>query len=361
MGCPSAHHPSKGGSAPPSLVLPAGDGSGSFVLLVFCLICITLLPNLSQAQLLTRFEFSEPHMGTLCRIICYAADPGTAKQASKAAFARIANLDDIMSDYSPTSELTRLNQQSGGPSQKVSPDLFLVLSEAQQVSEMTDGAFDVTVGPVVKLWRRARRRRELPDPARLAQVLSAVGFRKLQLSAESQSVRLVEPGMALDLGGIAKGYAADEGLRVLRQSGLSRALVAAGGDIVVGGPPPGTEGWTIGVSPLEPSKSAMHLLLSEAAVSTSGDAEQFVEIGGKRYSHIVDPKTGIGLIGHRSVTVVAPKGIISDSLATALCVMGPARGLAIVDSLKERAALFVETTGDGVRTFRSKRWKESNN
>jgi thiamine biosynthesis lipoprotein len=105
----------------------------------------------------------------------------------------------------------------------------------------------------------------------------------------------------------------------------------------------------------------MHLLLSEAAVSTSGDAEQFVEIGGKRYSHIVDPKTGIGLIGHRSVTVVAPKGIISDSLATALCVMGPARGLAIVDSLKERAALFVETTGDGVRTFRSKRWKESNN
>jgi len=300
-------------------------------------------------------------MGTLFQIVCYAADLNIARLAASAAFSRIAELDDIMSDYSPASELTRLNQQSGGPSQKISADLFFVLSQAQQISRMTDGAFDVTVGPIVQVWRRARRRHELPDSGRLAQALHAVGFRKLQLDATSQSVRLGESGMALDLGGIAKGYAADEGLRVLRQSGLSSALVAAGGDIAVGNPPPGTEGWTIAVSPLEPTEQPMkQLLLSESAVSTSGDAEQFVEIGGKRYSHIVDPKTGIGLLGHRSVTVVAPNGITSDSLATAVCVMGPSRGLELIDSMKDTAALFVEAATDGPHTFRSKRWKEKN-
>ncbi len=347
--------PSKGEPASPSLV---HTGSGSTVFFVVCLVSVIAWPGLGQTQSLTRFEFAEPHMGTICRLVCYAADACKAKQASSAAFAHIANLDDIMSDYSPTSELTRLNQQSGGPPENVSPDLFLVLSEAQRISQLTDGAFDVTVGPIVKLWRRARRQHELPDSERLAHDLRAVGFRKLQLDSSSQSARLAEPGMALDLGGIAKGYAADEALRILKQSGLMSALVAVGGDIAVGSPPPGTQGWTIAVRPLEPGQRLKHLLLNNAAVSTSGDAEQFVEIGGKRYSHIVDPTTGIGLIGHRSVTVVAPKGIISDSLATAVCVMGASRGLAVVDSLEGTAGLFVEATADGVRTFRSEKWKE---
>jgi len=300
-------------------------------------------------------------MGTLCRIICYAADAGTAQLTSTAAFARIAELDDIMSDYSTTSELTRLSLQSGGPAQQVSPDLFFVLSEALLVSRMTDGAFDITVGPVTKIWRRARRRHELPDSERIAQALRNVGFDKVQLDAPTRSARLAQSGMLLDLGGIAKGYAADEGLRVLRESGLSRALVAAGGDIAVGSPPPGAQGWTIAVSPLERTdKSIRHLLLTDVAVSTSGDVEQFVEIGGKRYSHIIDPRTGIALTGRRAVTVVAPKGITSDSLATAVCVMGPSRGLELVDSMKDIAAFFVEATPDGIQTFRSKGWKESN-
>src|SRR5262249_30143388 len=148
-------------------------------------------------------------------------------------------------------------------------------------SRMTDGAFDITVGPVTKIWRRARRRHELPGAERLAQALHNVGFDKVQLDAPTRSAHLAQSGMMLDLGGIAKGYAADEGLKVLRQSGLPSALVVAGGDLAVGAPPPGAEGWTIAVSPLEPTdRSIRHLILTDAAVSTSGDAEQFVEIGG---------------------------------------------------------------------------------
>lgn len=336
----------------------ASDSFNVVVLFILCLVWIAPSGSSAPDQPLTRFEFTEPHMGTLFRIVCYAKDASAAGVATRAAFARIAELDDIMSDYSPTSELTRLSQRSGGPPLKVTSDLFCVLSKAQQLAEITDGSFDVTVGPVVKLWRRARRRHELPDPKRLSEALQLVGFRKLQLDVRSHSVQLLESGMVLDLGGIAKGYAADEALKILRRSGSPSSLVAAGGDIAVGSAPPESEGWTIAISPLDPTeKPGRRLLLREAAVSTSGDAEQFIEIEGKRFSHIVDPKTGIGLLGHQVVTVVAPDGTTSDSLATAVSVMGPKRGLELVESMEGTAALFVEATEGGVQIFCSKRWR----
>lgn len=314
----------------------------------------------SQGPLLTRFEFAQAHMGTWFRIICYTRDTATAKLATNAAFERIAELDHIMSDYSPTSELTLLCQQAGGPPIRVSEELFYVLSRAQEIARISEGAFDVTVGPVVRLWRRARRRQELPDPARLASALQLVGFDKLQLNEKFRTIELLKKGMVLDLGAIAKGFAADEALRVLRQHCVDRALVAAGGDIAVSGAPPDSDGWNIGIAPLELPETppTKYLRLREAAVSTSGDAEQFVEIGGKRYSHIVDPKTGLGLIGHSSVTVVAPDGTTSDSLATAISVLGPKRGLELIDSIEGTAALFLQATDGGIRTYCSKRWKD---
>src|SRR5207244_2213927 len=164
-----------------------------------------------------------------------------------------------------------------------------------------------------------------------------------------RTVELLKAGMQLDLGGIAKGYSADEALAVLKQQGIPRALVAAGGDIAVSGPPPDAEGWTIGIAPLEDpnQKPSRYLLLHDAAVSTSGDAEQYVEIDGKRYSHIVDPRTGIGLVGRQSVTVVARHGIMADSLTKVVSVLGPERGLAIIDGLEGVAALVVSKVEDG--------------
>jgi thiamine biosynthesis lipoprotein len=327
----------------------------------FLLVCGLFLSGPGIEPKPTPFTFTEPHMGTLFKIVLYAADEPSADRAAKAAFQRIAALDAIMSDYRPTSELMRLCQKAGGDPVRVSEPLFFVLARAQEVSGLSDGAFDVTVGPVVRLWWRARKTQQLPDPQKLSQARSLVGYQNIRLDEKARTVQLLKPGMQLDLGGIAKGYAADEALHVLEQQGIRCALVAAGGDIAVSAPPPDAEGWTIGIAPLEDPnrKPSRYLLLHEAAVSTSGDAEQYVEINGKRYSHIVDPRTGIGLVGRQSVTVVARHGIMADSLTKVVSVLGPKRGLAIIDGLDGVAALVVRETSEGTETIASKRFPKA--
>jgi thiamine biosynthesis lipoprotein len=303
---------------------------------------------------LSRFSFTEPHMGTQFKLIVYAPDEPAARKAARDAFARIAALDGSMSDYRPASELMQLCAKAGGPPVRVSPELFFVLSRAQEVSRLSEGAFDVTVGPVVRLWRRARRTRRLPDPDKLAQARALVGYQNVRLDPRDRTVQLLKPGMQLDLGGIAKGYAADLALAVLKKHGVTRALVAAGGDIAVSGPPPGAKGWDVAIAPLDKQDQPPHLLLHDAGVSTSGDAEQFVEIDGKRYSHIVDPRTGIGLVGRMSVTVVAPNGITSDSLTKVVCVLGPERGFRIIEATPGVSARVVRQTDKGLQAVKSK-------
>ncbi|SIO60766.1 thiamine biosynthesis lipoprotein [Singulisphaera sp. GP187] len=306
---------------------------------------------------LTRFDFAETHMGTSFNTVLYTEDEATARSASQAAFARIAALDAILSDYQPESELMRLCRQAGGPPVPVSDPLFTVLARAKAVYEQSDGAFDVTVAPVVRLWRRARRDQKMPDSDRLAEALALVGSDKLRLNPRAKTVQLTRPRMKLDLGGLAKGYAADEALRVLKSKGVTRALVAGAGDIVVGDPPPGRDGWTIGVAALNPGKDVprRYVSLSNAAVSTAGDAEQFVEIDGKRYAHIVDPRTGLGVVNRSNVTVFARDGLTADSLDTAIYVLGPARGLPLVESTEGAAALIVRSSPKGEETIESRR------
>jgi thiamine biosynthesis lipoprotein len=218
----------------------------------------------------------------------------------------------------------------------------------------------------VRLWRRAKRTRVMPKAEDIKKALDLVDYRKIKLDPNGRTVQLLLVGMLLDLGSIGKGYAADAALAVLRQHGITHALVAGGGDIAVGDAPPQTEGWKVGIAPLKnPGTPPTHFLkLKNAGVSTSGDSEQFVEIGGKRYSHIVDPKTGIGLVGRRAVTVVAPNATTSDGLDTGLCILGVERGLKIVEEKSDIAALFVFETDKGIETTMSKRlagylWKES--
>lgn len=284
---------------------------------------------------LQRYTFSEPHMGTLFKIVLYAPDEANATRAAKAAFTRIAELDQIMSDYKPSSELMQLCKKAGGDPVQVSNDLYTILERAQEVARKSDGAFDITVGPVVRLWRKARRSGQLPSADDLKEALRLVGYEKLKLDPTRRAVQLLVAGMLLDLGGIAKGYAADAALEVLRSFGMRRALVAAGGDIVVGDPPPDAKGWKIGIAPLKDPQGepTQFLLLTNAAVSTAGDTHQYVEIDGKRYSHIIDPKTGLGLTTRRSVTVVARDGTTADGWDTALCVMEPDRALKTIQMI----------------------------
>jgi FAD:protein FMN transferase len=310
--------------------------------------------SLSAGAAEQRFEFEALLMGTKARIVLYTASRPPAERVSKAAFARIAELEARLSDYREDSEISRLAQGAGGPPLAASRDLFAVLTAAQDLCHRTDGAFDVTVGPLTRLWRRARRQGALPDPSELMAARLLVGPDALELRVATRTVRLRQPGMRLDLGGIAKGYAADEALRVIRANGFSRALVELGGEVVAGSPPPGLDGWVVVLHMAGPE--APPLVLADRAASTSGDAEQWVEVGGVRYSHVLDPRTGLALTGRRSVTVVARTGFEADPLATAVSVLGPEKGRALIEAHEGAAALIVEEGPGGWKTVETRGW-----
>jgi thiamine biosynthesis lipoprotein len=282
----------------------------------------------ASAGELQRFDAVEPHMGTLVRISVYAGTEGEAKRAFAAAFARVAEVDAELSDYRVDSELNRLCAAPAGSPVSVSEDLFRVLEEAQRLAVETGGAFDVTLGPVIRLWREARREKRLPSEKELGEARSRSGYRLMRLDPATRTITLARDGMQLDLGAIGKGFAADEALAALERMGLRRALVAASGDLAIGDGPPGKSGWRVGVGGAG-EEFARVLELRNAAVSTSGAAEQFAVIDGRRYSHIVDPATGVGLTKSIEVTVVARRGIEADSLATAVSVIGEERGRAL--------------------------------
>jgi thiamine biosynthesis lipoprotein len=276
----------------------------------------------------------------------YACDSEVANNAAKAAFERIQELNQVFSDYTADSELRQLCERSGpGRPVPISDDLLAVIKESLRLSRESNGAFDITVGPLTKLWRRARRQKLLPKEEALASAMSLVGYEMIRLNRDCQTVELLQTGMRLDLGGIAKGRAADEALKVLRSHGIRRALVDASGDLVAGDPPPGRNGWIVDVANLDPerSASAARIELANYAVATSGDAFQSVEIAGRRYSHIVNPRTGFGLSRRSSVTVIAPTGMAADSLASALSVLNAEAGLALLRKRGESrfAALLV--------------------
>lgn len=297
---------------------------------------------------LARFAFTEPHMATIWRVVVYTPDEETAVNAARAAFEEIARFDKMLSDFNEDSELSQLNARAGGEPVRVSAELFELLTKALDISAKTEGAFDVTVGPVVDLWKRAQRRKELPDPAKLAAAQALVGIQNLFIDSKSRTVTLKKSGMGLDLGGIAKGYAVDRALALLKERGIASALVSGGGDIGVSDAPPGETGWKIDIQPLNKGESSpATLLLKNAAVSTSGDAEQHLDTGGKRYSHLVDPKTGKALEGRRSFTVVAPDCTTSDGLAKA-SVLGAEKALVAIDKMSGVAALYaIEETVPG--------------
>jgi thiamine biosynthesis lipoprotein len=275
-------------------------------------------------------------MGTLCRVVLYAEGPEKAREAAAAAFRELAAIDDRMSDYKESSELSLLCRMAGQGPQHVTDPLWDVLSAAQKYAEMSGGAFDITVGPLVRLWRRARRERKLPSAAEIEEAKSRSGRALLVLDASRRTADLRKAGMQLDLGAIAKGYGCDRALAALAALGLRHAFVETGGGLALGDPPPGKPGWRIQVG----EENAGMLILSRCGVATSGDTEQFLELEGRRYSHIVDPETGLGLVDSSAVTVVAPDGLSADALATALSVMGRDRGLRLAEELPGTEAQF---------------------
>jgi thiamine biosynthesis lipoprotein len=318
----------------------------------FALALLLALPCVARKPTLTMYESIDSHMGTLFSIKVYAPDASAAKAAFTAAFARVAQLDDRLSDYKPDSELNLATKAAYSHPVHISDDLATVLEASLKMSQETGGAFDVTVGPLTKLWRQARHDRQMPTPEAIAAARAKVGYQKLHLDSAAQTMQVDLPDMQLDLGAIAKGYAAEQALSVITHLGIKSALVAASGDLAFSAAPPGQPGWKIGVG-----TSDKVLTLTNAAVSTSGASEQNLEAGGVRYSHIIDPKTGVGLTNDITVTVVSRHGIDADAADTAVSVLGCEKGLALIETHPELAAFILEKAGGRVHAIESARFR----
>lgn len=270
-------------------------------------------------------------MGTKWHIALYSHDTATANVAFRRAWDVLKEIDRDLSNYSAESELSLLC--SSAPHASPMPagkHLWRVLVAADELSRETDGAFDVTIGPVSKLWRHARKRKTLPSARRLETARSLVGFQFIELDKQSQRVRLTRRGMQIDLGGIAKGYAVDQAVEAIRSTGIASMLVNGGGDLFVGAAPPDQSGWEVDVARLNPAQPPLKTKLTNAAIATSGDAWQYVEVDGKRYSHIIDPRTGVGTMQRKSVSVLASTCMEADGLASAICVLDHIAGKALL-------------------------------
>lgn len=277
-----------------------------------------------------RFECSRIAMGTKARVVAWAGDREEARRAAEAALDRLTELDAILSDWSATSELSRFVAKAGSGEVTLSPDLASALEQAQRFALLTDGAFDPTVGPVVRLWRASRAAGTSPDPAALDEARSRIGWRRLSVD-RSRAVAALEAGTLIDLGAIGKGIAADEMLATLRAAGIESVLVDVGGSIRLGAAPPGRADWSVAAT-VDGARYDT-ILASDVGIATSGDLEQVSIVDGVRLSHIIDPRTGEPLKEAPSVTVIAPDATTADALSTALSVLGVAEGRALVESL----------------------------
>jgi FAD:protein FMN transferase len=305
----------------------------------------TLLSIISIANAQKRYEFSAGKLGTICKIVFYAPDAAFADTASQKAWKKIDELNEILSDYDENSEIRRLSDSSGvGREIRVSKILYDIIESSMEFSRLSRGAFDITVGNYVQLWRRARRQSIFPTKEQLAKAKKATGYQKIKLYPQKQAVELKVKGMRLDVGGIGKGFIADEVLKLLDSLGISSALVDLGGDISISNAPPQQEGWRIETGYKDKSGQfvSRELTLKNCAVATSGDLYQFASLGGKRYSHIINPKTGVGLTESSQVTVIAPNGTAADALASAVSVLGKRKGMRLAQKLKNITVLMLD-------------------
>ncbi len=335
---------------------PPGQLFVSAKISLFLLCTFTTIPGIrGGTAVLKRYEYALPRMGTEFRIVLYHTDAENAQKAALAAFDRVEDLEDIFSDYRERSETNRLCMVGVNKPWSISPELFFVIETSLRYSRMSGGAFDITVGPAVQLWRQARKTKKLPGEAELQNALRKVGYGNIVLDADNRTAMLKLAGMKLDFGAIAKGYAADQALEVLKSRGIGRAIVMGGGDMAIGAPPPDQRGWKVEIRQAEATSHGNqgYLVLRNSGVATSGDIFQFVEIDGRHYSHIINPLTGMAVTEAASATVVAPNGITADALSTTLCVLPPADGLKLVESIPGVSAMIVRRSGEGLRRVRS--------
>lgn len=317
-----------------------------YLLVGFSLYSFLFFPPPSRAQGLDEglFRQSRIIMGTSVEITVSQTDSQKAKEAMDAAFREVERIDWLMSHYRQGSEVSQITRHAGEKEIVVSPETLEVVERALYFSRLSGGAFDITIGPVFRLWNF--REGKIPDKKSLQENLKKVDYRKIKVDRAKSSVYLETRGMELDLGAIAKGYAVDRAAAVLGKEGIQNFLVAAGGDLTVSGAKGNGVPWTIGIQhPRLPSELMAKLRPVQAAVATSGDYKKFFFRGGERYHHILTPSTGLPARECQSVTIMAPSAMDADALATSVFVLGPKKGFALLERLPDVQAIIVDRRG----------------
>ena len=315
----------------------------SFIVLIF-------LPLIAGCSGPKTVQKTETIMGTQVSITVVAKTEQEGEAAIDAAMAEVRRFDRMMSLYKDDSEITRVNLAAGKGPVEVSPEMIEMVEAARKISELTDGAFDVTVGPLVVLWQMRLKEGAAPTETEIESIKNRVGYRNIITDKKASTLFLMKPGMIMDFGGCAKGYVADRVAELLKGRGIDNAIVALAGDIRVMGHRPDGSSWRIGVQhPRDSAKTLTVLELSDKFISTSGDYERYQIVHRKRYHHILDPRTGKPSEGMESVTLVGERGSDGDPLATALFILGPKQGRKIVKKLGYNA-IFVDDKGRVVMT-----------
>jgi thiamine biosynthesis lipoprotein len=313
------------------------------VVLAVIIIAVLLLRTTPERPPVSADSGYRPVMGTIAHIVAVAPNTKTAELCIEKAFGELVLVDKRMSDYDAASELSKLNKSGYENSVAVSQELFEVLAAAVEYSKKTDGAFDVTIGPVVDVWRKAAKEQRKPTDEELAAAKEKVGYQKLLMDAENRTVKFAVKGMRLDLGGIAKGYAIDRAVRAMRAGRAVGGMVDVGGDIrCFGRRKDNAQEWLVGLqNPQVESDLLLKLRLNDVAVATSGDYRRFVLIDGQKYSHIFDPALSTSARELRSVSIIAPTAMQADILATAVSVMGKEKGLKLIESTPDTEAIII--------------------
>jgi thiamine biosynthesis lipoprotein len=327
-------------------VVPGGGGwkGGNVYLLLplFLSFIFVLHPSYSQASNL--FKYHQVSMGTLIEITLVGDDEEATIKATLQAFQEIKRIEQLMSPWIESSDVFRINRSAGKEWVKVSPETFKVIQKAKEISELSGGGFDITVGPLTQLWRMAREKKVPPPLEELKQKLDLVNFKNMMMDQEGK-VFLKKREMAIDLGGIAKGYAVDRAFELFNSLGHENLIVNAGGDLRTGGLKL-DQPWIIGIQdPRAPQKMMARVSVSDAAIATSGDYEKFFIYQGKRYHHIFNPRDGFPTEGCQSVTILCKEGMVADALATAVFVLGPEKGYALCQKLEGVDCLIVDKEG----------------
>ncbi len=319
-------------------------------------VCFFVTIGLHANAQLRRYAFTEPKMGSPFMIVLYCSDSLQAVYLAKQSFKLVDSFNNIFSDYLNSSELMQLNAAAGNHSSvKVSPALLNILLQSKIAYEKSEGAFDITVGPIVKLWRSARKTNQFPSAKKIDAARDLTGFNKLIIDTANKEVTLTETGMGLDLGGIAKGWIAQKVIDFLSSQKITISLADAGGDIAMSEGPPNSKGWSVGVNVPESKEDLLEqsLLIQNKSVATSGDAYQFIEHDGKRYSHITDPKTGYGVTFQHNVTVIANDGATADWLATACSILPIKKAKKLAVKMKSEV-LIAENKNDHIIFYSTK-------